>query len=107
MGNPNTRLPAMALLMIWFVIAAIKAAELKPVTKTEEFLSDDHPIQKAITILGEEFPAAAEEPAARIYFTWGLKTLDRTGVNQLFDPEFIGEPVFIDNWELNAECQAK
>lgn len=42
-----------------------------------------------------------------MYFTWGVDTVSRNGVNQLIKPEYLGEPVFADNFVFDEQCQTE
>ncbi len=37
----------------------------------------------------------------------GLKLLSVWPLNQLFDPDFVGDPVFVEDFEFNQQCQSK
>jgi len=88
-------------------VTAIFSARLQPTSKAEQFLDDDHPIQKAITILTEEFPTTRDDRPSQVHFVWGLDSVTRNGVNQLFDPEAIGKAVFAEDFEFNEDCQTR
>ena len=103
--NPVNRAIVMTVCVIWFVIAAKFTSDLVPTTETEQFLDSDHPLQKSITILNTAFPTAARDRGAVITYTWGVNELDRTGVNQLRDTSYFGEPRFTPDWEFSEECQ--
>lgn len=110
--NPGKRLPTMAVLSIWLFVAMYYMTKLEPTKKAEQFLDDEHPLQKAITILNEGFPVASDDRGAKMYFIWGIKDVDRTGVSQMFDDPgfgdpFVGVPVFDEEWKLTQACQAK
>jgi predicted RND superfamily exporter protein len=92
-------------LIAWFVLAAVFASTIKPTTTAEQFLDEDHPIQKASTIIVEEFPKTQEDETTKIHFVWGLEDVDRTGIRQLFNTESVGKPVFVDNFVFNEQCQ--
>jgi len=110
--NPASRFGTMGALFVWLAIAMYYMTKLEPTKKTEQFLDDDHPLQKAITILNEGFPVASDDRGAKMYYVWGIKDVDRTGVSQMFDDPndpatTVGYPVFDDTWELTQACQAK
>ena len=94
-------------LIAWFVLTAVFASTIKPTTSTEQFLDDNHPIQKASTIIIEKFPKTQEDQTSKIHFVWGLKDVDRSGIRQLFNTESVGKPVFVDNFAFNEQCQRK
>ncbi|GMH50940.1 hypothetical protein TrRE_jg3946 [Triparma retinervis] len=110
--HPGRRLPTMAVLFVWLFVAMYYMTKLEPTKKAEQFLDDEHPLQKAITILNEGFPVASDDRGAKMYYIWGIKDVDRTGVSQMFDDPgfddpFVGKPVFDDEWKLTKDCQAK
>lgn len=105
--NGRNRLIVAVPLIAWFVLTAVFASTIKPTTSTEQFLDDNHPIQKASTIIIEEFPKTQEDETSKIHFVWGLKDVDRSGIRQLFNTESVGEPVFVDNFAFNEQCQSK
>ncbi|GMH55303.1 hypothetical protein TrLO_g5119 [Triparma laevis f. longispina] len=105
--NPTTRFASLFALFVWFCIAFYFMLQLEPTKKTEQFLSDDHPLQKAITILNEAFPIASDDRGAKMYFSWGVGEVDRSGVNQMFRDDFIGKPTFDDDFFLSQACQQK
>jgi hypothetical protein len=43
----------------------------------------------------------------KVYFAWGLGTVDRTGVNRLLEPDFFGVPIFESNFDFNERCQVE
>ena len=105
--SPKTRFPTLLVLTALLGVMASFMAELKPTEKAEQFLSDDHPLQKAITILNEGFPVASDDRGAYHYYSWGIEEVDRTGVNQMFNPDDIGSAVFAENWQWTPQCQDK
>jgi protein dispatched 1 len=64
-------------------------------------------LQKSINIINGEFPTTEEDSGLEVYFAWGVGKVDRSGVNQLTDPEFLGEPKFIDTFAFTEQCQAE
>jgi len=91
--------------LAWIIVAITQTTKLKPTEQTEQFLSDDHPLQKSFTIIGSAFPAVDSDRGSSVYFSWGVGKVDRDGVNQLFDPEFIGEATFQDDFLFDGTCQ--
>lgn len=88
-------------------MAAIFTSKLEPTRSTEQFLDDDHPLQRAGTILNEKFPKTQEDRTSPIFFTWGLEDISRDGVNQLLNPEYVGNAAFVENFEFNEQCQTE
>lgn len=103
--NRNNRFVIFFVCLAWFAVAAVFTSKLEPTTETEQFLDSEHPLQKSITILGSAFPTAARDRGAVVTFSWGIGELDRTGVNQLRNTTYFGEPSYIEGWELNPQCQ--
>lgn len=89
------------------IIASIYTSKLEPTTSAEQFLDKNHPLQKSATILGEQFPITEEDSTSSIYFVWGLEEVNRNGVDQLFDPDFVGTAEFADKFSFNEQCQTK
>jgi Predicted exporters of the RND superfamily len=95
------------LMMTWIILCVIYVSKLEPIQTTEQLLDKNHPLQRGATILNEKFPTADDESNTNIYFVWGLNDVNRNGVRQLFDPNFVGQPVFDGDFEFNHECQTK
>ena len=94
-------------ILVWIGIATYYTTQLEPTRTTEQELKEDHPLQKGITIINEKFPKSQEDGGTNIFFTWGLQEVNLDKVNQLFDPDFIGSPTFVENFKFNVECQKK
>ncbi len=107
MLNGKNRLIVGIVLATWFVITAVFTSKLEPTQSTEQFLDDDHPLQRSLKILESEFPKTQDDPLTKINFIWGLGEVDRSGVNQLFDPKDIGTPTYVEGFTFNKECQTK
>jgi len=103
--NRNARLFLAVIFLSWLIVASIFSSKLESTKASDQFLSEDHPLQKSFTILGEEFNFAASDPGLDMFFTWGLGGVNRKGVNQLLNPDFIGTPVFLDAFNFDEECQ--
>lgn len=91
----------------WMVLCVIHASKLEPIQTTEQLLDKNHPIQRGATILNEKFPVADDESNTKIYFIWGLSDVNRDGVRQLFNPNYVGKPVFDRDFDFGHECQTK
>eukprot|EP00979_Chaetoceros_neogracilis_P001425 scaffold248_cov263-Chaetoceros_neogracile.AAC.24 len=89
----------------WIILSVFFTTKLQPTQSTEQNLDPDHPLQKGATILSEKFPTVQRDPSTEIHFIWGLEDVDRDGVRQLFDPEFVGKPSFVEGFEFNEQCQ--
>ena len=90
----------------WIIPAIIYTSRLQPTTKPEQFLNENHPFQKAITTLNE-FGSNSDNPGIDVYYIWGLRDLDRTGVNFLMDSKYIGKVRYNENFKFSAACQDK
>jgi len=93
-------------LLIWVIISIRFMSRLQPTTNAEQFLDENHPLQIGGTILEREFETTEQDAPSKIYLTWGLEDANRKGVNQLFDPEFVGTPTFAENFVFNPTCQS-
>ena len=103
--SPTKRAILGVLFAAWLIVSFVNVMKLEPTKETEQFLDEDHPIQKSVKILENEFPVADNDVNLQIYFSWGLDEVDRTGVNQLLNPEFVGEPVFSEEFNFGENCQ--
>jgi len=105
--TPLYRLVVGVVFLIWLGIAIWQASLLESTKESEQFLDENHPLQKSITILNKQFPTADDDLGLKVYYAWGLNEVDRKGVNRLLDPEFFGEPRY-DSWfEFTPECQGE
>ena len=69
----------------WVGVAIWQAAKIEPTKENEQFLDENHPLQRSVTILDKEFPTANDDLGMKVYFAWGLGLVDRTGVNRLLE----------------------
>jgi predicted RND superfamily exporter protein len=106
-NTPLNRLFLGIAFLLWLVIAVIYALRITPTKEEEQFLSEDHPLQKSITILNRAFPIVEDDEGLNIHFIWGLNKVSRKGVSPLTDPEFFGNPKFLDTFEFNEVCQTE
>ena len=105
--NPKSRLIIFIPMVAWLTLTSYYTSKLEPTQTAEQALSKDHPLQKAVTILNEKFPNTQQDRGTNIHYIWGLNDVNRDGVRQLYDPEFVGTPSFINNFEFNQQCQEK
>ena len=103
--NGRNRLVLFILFAAWLVIAGYFTSQLEPVQRSEQDLAKDHPLQRAVNILRERFPRADQDTPAVISFSWGIGNIDRTGVNQLFDTDDLGDATFVDGFTFDEQCQ--
>ena len=73
--------------------------------ENEQFLDENHPLQKSITILNEQFPTANDDIGLKVYYAWGVEEVSRDGVNRLLEPDYFGEPNFVQDFDFNEQCQ--
>merc|ERR1712087_621979 len=93
--------------MGWIIVAVIFASRIEPTKETEQFLDEDHPLQKTFTIIGNNFPSTEQDLGSMIHFAWGVGDINRDGVNQLVDPEYIGKVSYVDDFDFNEQCQTE
>jgi hypothetical protein len=105
--KPMARLVLAVIFLSWVGVSIWQASKIEPTKENEQFLAEDHPLQRSITILDKEFPTANDDLGMKVYFAWGLGLVDRTGVNRLLDPEFFGKPTFESNFDFNEQCQVE
>merc|ERR1719330_337424 len=104
--NGRNRIMIGIVLGAWIIVSIIFTARLRPTTTAEQFLDDDHPLQIGATIITEKFSKTQEDLSTKVHFIWGLTKISRDGVNQLLDPEDVGEASFSDDFTFDEECQA-
>merc|ERR1712176_912252 len=103
---PKHRFALFGLFAIWIIVALVQTTKLEATKEAEQFLAEDHPLQKSLTIIGQEFGSGERDAGLMVYFSWGVKEVDRSGVNQLVDPEYLGKHVYdTDSFAFNKECQ--
>lgn len=103
--NGRNRLVVGIILLTWIVVSCVYTAKLRPTTSSEQFLDDNHPLQIGVNILQDQFPKTQEDLTSKIHFVWGLNPVERKGVNQLLNPEFVGEANFEPDFILDETCQ--
>merc|ERR1712226_320232 len=101
----TNRLVILGLFAVWIGIAIWQTTLIEPTRESEQFLDENHPLQKSFTILGQEFPTADDDIGLPVHYAWGIGPVDRTGVQLLFDPENFGTPTYV-NATWDATCQA-
>lgn len=94
-------------LAVWLGIAIWQTTLIEATKEAEQFLDENHPLQKSIAILNTEFPTADQDTGLKVYYAWGLGEVDRAGVNLLLDPENYGVPTFVEEFDFNKQCQTE
>eukprot|EP00980_Cylindrotheca_fusiformis_P001336 scaffold338_cov116-Cylindrotheca_fusiformis.AAC.1 len=105
--TPINRLIIFVLFLIWMGLAIWQAVQIEPTKEAEQFLDEDHPLQKSLTISNREFPSANDDQGLKVFYAWGLEDVDRDGVNLLLDPDDYGEPRFVEDFDFNPQCQTE
>ena len=67
------------------VVFGISASTLGPSTKSDQFLPSDHPIQRLVTALGDEFPVQDSDEKLRISLMFGVLGFDRKSERVIMD----------------------
>jgi predicted RND superfamily exporter protein len=86
--------------------AATAGAQIRAATSTDQFLPADHPFQRIFTITNEEFPSSAQDSNAKVQLAWGLKDVDRSGVNLLRDSDNKGNVVYDPSFSFDEAAQS-
>jgi len=105
--KPMNRLILAVIFLSWLGVAVWQTSKIEATKESEQFLNEDHPLQKSITIINSEFPTADDDQGLKVYYTWGLGEVDRSGVNLLLDPENFGSPTYLESFDFNEECQTE
>jgi predicted RND superfamily exporter protein len=103
---PLHRLVLGVIFVVWLSIAIWQMSQIEATKESEQFLDENHPLQKSLTILDKQFPTADDDLGLKVHFAWGIDRVDRSGVNMLTDPEYFGKPQFVREFEFNQQCQS-
>jgi hypothetical protein len=106
-NKPLNRLVVGIVFTTWVIVAVIFASRIEPTKETEEFLDEDHPLQKTFTIIGSNFPSTEQDLGSMIHFAWGVDDVDRENVNQLVEPGYIGKASYVNDFDFNEQCQTE
>lgn len=99
------RIVIFVVFVAWIIVATWQASLMEATKEEEQFLNKNHPLQKSIVILNNEFDVSEDDEGLDVYFVWGVGEVNREGVNLLFDDDNYGEPTFIDEFVFDEECQ--
>jgi len=91
----SNRIFLLIIFAVWIGVAIYQTTLIEPTRESEQFLDENHPLQKSFSILGSEFPTADDDIGLQVHYAWGLGPVDRTGVQLLFDPENFGTPTYL------------
>ena len=105
--NPKARAVIALLMLAWLIPAIIWVFKLVPAEEPEQFLNENHPFQRAINVLNNNFGTNSQDPGVDIFYIWGLKDVDRSGVNVLMDTSNLGKVQWEDKFTFNKACQDK
>jgi len=93
------------LALVWFVVTAIFAVKMGPMTEAEDFIDPDHPIMQPIKIITNEF-GVKESAGTPISVYWGV-----SGVNQadgdIWDPTWVNAPIFDTTLDISPTKNQK
>lgn len=104
---PMNRMILGLIFVSWLGVAVWQTSKIEATKESEQFLDGDHPLQKSLTIINSEFPTADDDVGLKVYYTWGIGEVDRSGVNLLLDPENFGKPTFLESFDFNEQCQTE
>ena len=102
--NPRSRGFLIFPLLIWLGGATWYSTKLEATKTAEQALSPDHPLQKGATILSEKFPKVQQDRGTDVHFVWGLENVNRDGVKQLLNPEFVGVATYVHDFNFQEKC---
>jgi len=103
--NPKARIGIAVALIGWLIPAVIFVFRLVPTTEPEQFLNPNHPFQKAINVLNNNFGTNSQDPGIDMFYVWGLKDVNRDGVNILINSSYVGKAQYEEKFKFNAKCQ--
>eukprot|EP00581_Thalassiosira_minuscula_P028224 CAMPEP_0183756486 /NCGR_PEP_ID=MMETSP0739-20130205/5061_1 /TAXON_ID=385413 /ORGANISM="Thalassiosira miniscula, Strain CCMP1093" /LENGTH=1155 /DNA_ID=CAMNT_0025993693 /DNA_START=45 /DNA_END=3512 /DNA_ORIENTATION=+ len=104
--KPLNRLCLCIIFLTWLGLAIWQASLIQATKESEQFLDEEHPLQKSVSILDKQFPTADDDLGLKVYYVWGVDEVDRDGVNLLLDPEYYGSPNFVKGFDFNQQCQS-
>ena len=102
---PLHRLVLCIIFLTWLGCAIWQATLIEATKESEQFLDEEHPLQKSLSILDQQFPTADDDLGLKVHYVWGIDQVDRTGVNRLLEPEYFGKPTFVEEFDFNEQCQ--
>lgn len=85
--------------LVWFVVTAIFAVEMGPMTKAEDFIDPDHPIMQPIKIITNEF-GVKESTGTPINVYWGVSGISKAD-GDVWDPTWVNTPIFDKNLDIS------
>ena len=85
-------------------VLSYQASNLTPSTSAEQFLPEDHPLQRFVTVLNDHYSTAVDSDAVEpmtVTTVFGIAGIDREGTNR-FNATDLGVPVYSDNFNAAA-----
>ena len=73
--KPMARLVLAVIFLSWVGVSIWQASKIEPTKENEQFLAEDHPLQRSITILDKEFPTVSVTTCICIVSLEHLETL--------------------------------
>lgn len=87
------RWPIVLVTLLWFQFAVSKAVELGPLTEEEVQISKDEPVMYTSNLLAQNF-TQANPKLVTVNFVFGVKDINKTGGDSLWNSSFVGEVIF-------------
>jgi len=103
-GLNKAKFAVVALFAVWFILSCVFTAQLSPPTESEKWVPDDHWLMKALNAMEDNFPKGANDNAQIVYIIWGVDGLDKSGIDDPWDPTDFGKVVWDNNF--NPASQA-
>lgn len=91
--------------LLMLIPFTILAADIQPISRSEESLPEDHPFQRMQTISGSEFPSSASNENIPVHLVWGVSGMNQNGVSLLRDPKFRGTLEWDDSFAFDEAAQ--
>jgi len=93
------------LALVWFVVTAIFAVKMGPMTKAEDFIDPDHPIMQPIKIITNEF-GVKESAGTPISVYWGVSGINLAD-GDIWDPTWVNAPIFDTTLDISPTKNQK
>jgi len=93
------KIPIIVIFVIWIGASIGFASQLSPLSRSEEFLSDDHPLMEIQNVQTANFVSGGVYNMA-IDIYWGVEDIDKSDTS-MWDPVYIGEAIMDENFDLS------
>lgn len=80
----------------------MQSSQLKPLSRFEDYLPDDHYISKAISKTTTGFKLGGISPAIDVEIIWGVETTDKNGTDY-YDTNEFGKIIWDDEFDPSSE----